>query len=396
MSRRFQFSLKGLFLLTTMAALAGASWRPFVRVWQSLDPLAVLLLIAVPVLLPTAIILAVLPFAYRRAVSEIADFEQRQESAEGQPRRGFTLVELLVVIAIIGILVGMLLPAVQAAREAARRTQCTNNLKQIGIACQAYHDSAHVFPSGYLASVPYNNADHDTTLGWGWASLILPQIEQSTLAGQLNYRLPIENAANAAGIATIVPAYICPSDITAGPFTVSDALGSPLCRAAPASYAGCVGADDSPADGPTGRGPLFRNSGVRAADITDGLSMTIIVGERAWANTKGIWAGAVNGGVCVPGTSNPNPWVPGTKATAAILVQAHCHLINAIIEPDGATDDFSSKHPGGAFMLFADGSVRFIHDVPTDTASGYSHDGLMFQALGTRAGGEVVQGLEAF
>ena len=311
-------------------------------------------------------------------------------------RRAFTLVELLVVIAIVGILVGMLLPAVQAAREAARRTQCTNNLKQIGLACQTYHDTARVFPSGYLASVPYNNADHDTTLGWGWASLILPQMEQSPLAGQLNYRLPIENAVNTAGIATMIPAYICPSDIVAGPFTVSDALGNALCRAAPSSYAACVGADDSAADGPTGRGVMFRNSGVRAADITDGLSMTVAVGERAWSNTKGIWAGAVNGGVCVPGNSNPNPWVPGTQATAAVLVQAHCHLINAIVEPDGATDDFSSDHPGGALMVFADGSVRFIHDIPSDPASGYSYDGLMFQALGTRSGGEVVQGLETF
>lgn len=311
-------------------------------------------------------------------------------------RRAFTLVELLVVIAIVGILVGMLLPAVQAAREAARRTQCTNNLKQIGIACQAYHDTALVFPSGYLASVPYNNADHDTTLGWGWCSLILPQLEQSPLANQLNYRLPIEHPLNATGIATEVPIYLCPSDITVGSFVVSDASGNPICRAAPASYAGCVGADDSPADGPTGRGVMFRNSGVRAADIIDGLSMTIAVGERAWSNTKGMWAGAVNGGVCVPGESNPNPWLPGTKATAAVLVQAHCHLINAIVEPDGATDDFSSRHPGGAMMLFADGSVRFIHDIPADPATGYSQDGLMFQAMGTRAGGEAVQGLETF
>ena len=311
-------------------------------------------------------------------------------------RRAFTLVELLVVLAIVGILVGMLLPAVQAAREAARRTQCTNNLKQIGLACQNYHDLAGVFPSGYLAAVPYNNANHDTTPGWGWASLILPQMEQSTLASTLDYRRPVENPVNAAGIATVVPSYLCPSDLVSGAFTITDASGNPLCLAAPASYAGCVGADDSAADGPTGRGVLFRNSGVRTADILDGLSMTILIGERAWSNTRGTWAGAVNGGVCLVGTSNPNPFVPGVQASAAILVQAHCHLINAIVEPDGATDDFSSNHPGGAFMVFADGSVRFIHDIPSDPASGYSHDGLMFQALGTRAGGEVVQGIETF
>lgn len=310
---------------------------------------------------------------------------------------GFTLVELLVVIAIVGILIGLLLPAVQAARESARRTQCTNNLKQIGIACHNYHDTFRVFPSGYLAAVPYNNAVNDTTPGWGWASLILPQLEQSNLAAKIKYGLPIENPANAAAVATPVAVYLCPCDlVSTASFVVPDTSGQPLVRAAPVSYAGCVGNDYSAADGPTGNGVLFRNSRIRATDITDGLSMTIIVGERAWSNAKGIWAGAPNGAVLLMGDENPNPVTPTITATAPILVQVHTHLLNAIQEPDGATDDFSSNHPTGALFTFADGSVRFIHDIPTDGPAGYTQSGLLFQALGTRAGGEVALGLETF
>ena len=312
-------------------------------------------------------------------------------------KSGFTIVELLVVIAIIGVLVAMVLPAVQAARESARRSQCMNNLKQMGLACQNYNDAFRVFPAGYLATVPYNNAVNDTTPGWGWGALILPQLEQSTLAASINFSLPIENPANAAAAQTSVAVYLCPSDLLPNStFVVPSTSGQPLLKAAPSSYAACVGNDLSPADGPTGSGVLFRNSGVRTADIRDGLSMTIVIGERAWSNAKGIWAGAPNGGVLLMGDENHNPITPSITASAPILVQAHAHLLNATNEPDGATDDFSSNHPGGALFVFADGSVRFIHDIPTDAAAGYTQDGLMFQALGTRAGGEAMLGLETF
>lgn len=309
----------------------------------------------------------------------------------------FTLVELLVVLAVIGILIALLLPAVQAAREAARRSQCSNNLKQIGIACQSYHDTFRVFPCGYFASVPYNNAVNDTAPGWGWASLILTQVEQAPLAAAINFHLPIENPANALAVQTRVPLYLCPSDLLpSSAFIVPNTSGQPLIKAAPASYAACAGNDLSPADGPSGNGVLFRNSRVRAGDILDGLSMTIVVGERAWSNAKGIWAGAPSGAVLLMGDENHNPITPSITATAPILVQAHAHLLNATQEPDGATDDFSSNHPGGALFAFTDGSVRFIHDIPTDAPNGYTAAGLMFQALGTRAGGEALQGLEAY
>ncbi|HUY88548.1 MAG TPA: DUF1559 domain-containing protein [Pirellulales bacterium] len=311
-------------------------------------------------------------------------------------RAAFTLVELLVVIAIIGVLLALLLPAVQAAREAARRSQCTNNLKQMGVACQNYHDVFRHFPAGYLATVAYNNADHDTTPGWSWAALLLPYVEQQNLHARINFSLPVENPVNAAAVQTMLPIFLCPSDQTPdAAFAVPDATGKPVVLAAPSSYACCTGPDVSAADGPTGLGVMFRNSGIRMGDIIDGTSTTIVIGERAWANTNGIWPGAVNGGVVLRGQGNQNPGNVATTATAAILVQAHAHLINAIQELDGALDDFSSEHVGGAYFAFADGSVRFIHTIPYDFATGYTADGLMLQAMGTRANGEVIQGLES-
>src|SRR6266852_2903879 len=102
-------------------------------------------------------------------------------------RLGFTLIELLVVIAIIGVLIGLLLPAVQKARESANRMKCQNNLKQIGLALHNYHDTYKAFPPGYRASVPYTDGATDTGPGWGWAAFILPYIEQNNVSRQLDF-----------------------------------------------------------------------------------------------------------------------------------------------------------------------------------------------------------------
>ncbi|HLW65260.1 MAG TPA: DUF1559 domain-containing protein [Gemmataceae bacterium] len=309
-------------------------------------------------------------------------------------RTAFTLIELLVVISIIAILIGLLLPAVQKVRESAARTQCMNNLKQIGLALHNYHDINRCLPPGYSATMPFTDGTSDTAPGWGWASFILPDIEQDNLYRQLNQNLPVQKSAV---IGTMVKVYLCPSDIyPPSAFSLPDGFGNTICLAAPSSYAACVGGDESGTTDLTGQGVFYRNSHTRLTDITDGTSNTIMIGERAWSNANGIWAGAIPGAVIRRGQFNPcQPNVPGAWYPAATLVLAHAHLNNALTDPDGSAgmDDFSSRHMGGSNFVFADGSVRFLRSVSSDNSDGnYTADGLNFQAMGTRAGGEVVSG----
>jgi prepilin-type N-terminal cleavage/methylation domain-containing protein/prepilin-type processing-associated H-X9-DG protein len=308
-------------------------------------------------------------------------------------RHAFTLIELLVVIAIIAILIGLLLPAVQKVREAAARTQCTNNLKQIGLAMHNYHNTNQSFPSGYQATVAYSGGRTDTTPGWGWAAFILPYLEQNALYQQLNLGSPVQNSS---AITTMVKVYLCPSDLTpSAAFSVPDAFTNPIVQAAPSSYAACIGGDESDTDAETGFGIFYRNSQTRITDITDGTSDTILVGERAWGNVNGIWAGAINNGVCLRGQQNPCPGSGAGSYPAPTLVQAHSHLNNTTTDSDGGLDDFSSRHIGGSNFVFADGSVRFLRSIPSDNPVGsplgqYTPDSLIFQAMGTRANGEIV------
>jgi prepilin-type N-terminal cleavage/methylation domain-containing protein/prepilin-type processing-associated H-X9-DG protein len=307
-------------------------------------------------------------------------------------RSAFTLIELLVVIAIIAILIGLLLPAVQKVRESAARAQCQNNLKQIGLALHNYHDTNRCLPPGYAATMPYTDGATDTAPGWGWAAFILPDIEQENLYRQLNFNQLVQKSA---GIQTMVKAYLCPSDIyLPSAFPVPDGFGNTICLAAPSSYAACTGGDESGTTDFAGQGIFYRNSQTRLTDITDGTSNTIMIGERAWSNANGVWAGAISGGVIRRGQYNPcQPVVPGAWYPAATMVLAHSHLNNAMSDPDGSAgmDDFSSRHTGGSNFVFADGSVRFLRSVPSDNSNGsYATDGLIFQAMGTRAGGEVI------
>ena len=312
-------------------------------------------------------------------------------------RRAFTLVELLVVIAIIGLLVALLLPAVQAARESARRSQCNNNLKQIALAAQNYHDLMRSLPPGYCASVAYVDGASDTTMGWGWPAFILPHLEQRAVYEGVNFSLPIEHPANARAVHASITTYVCPSDIAqAAPYGVPNAAGGVVALAGITSYAGCVGGDESGVSDKTGTGVFYRNSGTRLAEISDGTSTTILVGEKAWANAQGVWPGAINRGVLVRGAINPcQPLVAGMSYPAPALVLSHAHLNNALMDDDGSAgmDDFSSLHVGGSYFAFVDGSVRFFPSVAADQASGaYTGDSLIFQAIGTRAGHEFIPG----
>jgi prepilin-type N-terminal cleavage/methylation domain-containing protein/prepilin-type processing-associated H-X9-DG protein len=314
-------------------------------------------------------------------------------------RRGFTLVELLVVIAVIGLLVGLLLPAVQAARESARRGQCVNNLKQMGIACSSYHDALRSLPPGYCAAGPYVDGGTDTTPGWGWQAFLLPQMEQRSVYDGINFILPIEHPTNSRSVQTWIALYVCPSDSPpqpASPYAVPDSNGNTIALAAPSSYAACVGNDASDVFAANGNGVFYRNSGTKYAEIRDGTSCTILVGEKAWIKQYTIWAGAMNLGVLVRGQyNNCQPFVPGMTYPASALVQSHAHLNNAEFDGDGSAgmDDFSSLHVAGSNFLFADGSVHFIQTIGADGQTGaYTSEDVIFQRLGTRACGETVPG----
>ena len=247
-------------------------------------------------------------------------------------------------------------------------------------------------PPGYLASGSYFNGATDTAPGWGWAALILPYMEQANLYGQLNLGQPLPNST---GSQTVVKVFLCPSDVVVpAAFTVSDAFGDPVAVVAPSSYAACCGGDESDTADPTGLGVFYRNSRTRLTDVTDGASTTILVGDRAWADAHGDWAGAPSGAVCTRGTFDPTSVNPGASTfPAPCLVLAHSHLNNPRGDTDSSLDDFSSRHPGGSNFLFADGSVHFLRSVPADKPDGsYTTDSLIFQSLGTRANGEVVPG----
>jgi len=299
-------------------------------------------------------------------------------------RRGFTLIELLVVIAIIAVIVSLLLPAVQNAREAARRTQCRNNLKQIGVALHNYHTSHNVFPPGYVSGATWPA----TTNGWSWCAQLLPCLDQLPLYEKINFQLPVEDPANQAAVAVTIPSLICPSDqIGGGTFSITDAVGNVVVPAvAPMSYAATVGDDASEADGPTGNGTFYRNSRTRISDIVDGTSTTVLAGERGWGFVNGTWSGAPNNGLVRAGAFNP--WQFAT-ASSPVFTLVHNNWINILTDSDGGLDDFSSFHTGGVLLLFADGSVRFIANITTDGPLRKA-----FWAMGTRAGREVVQGLE--
>ncbi len=315
--------------------------------------------------------------------------------------RGFTIIELLVSIAIIAVLIALLLPAVQSAREAARRVQCTNNLKQLGIALHGYDEAIGALPMGYAACGRFVDGATDTAPGWSWAAMILPQLERAPLMNAANFCVSVVGPANATAIATPLAAFLCPSDLTADPFPVTDPSGNALAVAAPSSYAACVGGNESDTatginDDGLGTGVFYRNSRVRIGGITDGTSQTIAVVERAWCKAGGVWAGAVPNGTIRRGSQNSCPLTGALFYPAATLVQAHCHMLNTNSDPDGGLDDCSSMHPGGANFLFADGSVHFLKNILADGAdlpdgtTTYTPAQIVFQALATRAGGEVI------
>lgn len=332
-------------------------------------------------------------------------------------RQGFTLIELLVVIAIIAILIALLVPAVQKVREAAARTQCVNNLKQLGVALHAYHDVFKKLPVGE------HDDDNDS---WGWLVAILPYVEQAPLYNQLKPRIWLaipggsrnvlpNGTSNVDGydtgnpctrvaqngtatlVQTVIPLFLCPSDVL--PPQVNNGYGR-------TSYCANIGTAPSNISGTNPQGFGCHNAyngGVQTGvftfanhndftwcfpltAITDGTSNTIGVGEvttNNWAQNPGdgcnaIWAGGnPNGRGCgdvwgmadtfrCVDTNFPINFGQGGPGTANWGV-------------DRSILCYGSKHTGGANFLFMDGSIRFVSE---------TIDVNLYRALGTRAGGE--------
>jgi prepilin-type N-terminal cleavage/methylation domain-containing protein/prepilin-type processing-associated H-X9-DG protein len=290
-------------------------------------------------------------------------------SAAAHRASGFTLIELLVVISIIGVLIGLLLPAVQKVREAAARIQCVNNLKQIGLALHNYHDTAHSFPAGYVSG--FDADGNDTGPGWGWASFILPQMEQQNLYTAIRFDQLIDAPVNSGVRVMAVKTYLCPSDDAPPTWTANryDSTGKPIaaiCDIASANYIGVFGVSEPGVDG---EGVFFRNSNISIADITDGTSQTLMVGERAHSLAPATWVGAVTNAEIFPYNSSN-------------MVLGHTGESRGPSVPFDI-NNFSSRHSGGVNFLFADGHVHFL-------TSSVSQP--VYQALSTRAGGEPVGG----
>ena len=159
-------------------------------------------------------------------------------------RGAFTLIELLVVIAIIAVLVGLLLPAVQKVREAAARMQCTNNLKQIGLALHNYHDGNNKFPPGYVDgnTNPNSTPDNDIGPSWGWAAFLLPYVEQGNIYNQINFNQLAGTGVNAAVSLQVLKVHTCPSDPYQQSVPVYDStFSNPIATVAHGNYVGCNG-----------------------------------------------------------------------------------------------------------------------------------------------------------
>ena len=336
---------------------------------------------------------------------------------------GFTLIELLVVISIIAVLIALLLPAVQAAREAARRSQCVNNLKQIGLGLFNYESAQNVFPPGYVSSFnksDFNACDDDTEggssvdygTGWAWGSMILPQMEQSPLFNSINFNLSVAYAANNTCSLAVLSVHLCPSD--SGPSTIP-VFADPPDPAQPGSfsaanivdtvsrgnYVGMYGlgevcansggndvANNNGTNDPLGihNGMFYRNSRTSIAEIIDGTSQTIAIGERShnlsyvtWtARSIGGWLGITRGIEGGTDKFNPSP----EECWTQILGPAGLEDGNRTINQDIAhVEDYFSRHPGGANFLFADGSVHFLKQTIAVTP---------WRALATRNGGETI------
>lgn len=307
-------------------------------------------------------------------------------------RRGFTLIELLVVIAIIAVLIGLLLPAVQQVREAARRTQCRNRLKQIGLALHSYHDVHGVFPPGYIARDVSSSdpAPSDTGPGFAWGTLLLPFLDQNPLYGHLDFTEDADDAHNLDhAVSVVLSVFLCPSDPAPRTFSLPGGPELPS-----GNYVGVFGYGNVSLTPGIGTGVFTRNRSVRIRDITDGTSNTICVGERMHEHNHVEGLSPVDANstwyAVIPNAPRPaGMTMPAMTEESPSLVLGHVGqdavgMMPAMHHTPNHTNhivNFSSLHAGGTHFLQCDGSVYFLSD-----SVGYD----VFRYLGERSDGQVI------